>query len=57
MSFSQNIILRKLNNYLNEIITEAKGVFNTVNKKFNLNQTDFEKKFSESVKNNVIATI
>ena len=57
MSFSENIILRKLNNYLNEIITEAKGVFNTVNKKFNLNQTDFEKKFSESVKNNVIATI
>lgn len=42
---------------MNEIITEAKGVFNTVNKKFNMNQTDFEKKFSESVKNNIISTI
>ena len=57
MSFSKDIIHNKLNNYLNEIITEAKGVFNTVNKKFNMNQTEFEKKFSESVKINIIESI
>ena len=57
MSFSKSIILNKFNNYLNEIITEAKGVFNTVNKKFTMNQTEFEKKFSENVKINIIESI
>lgn len=54
MSYSKDIINNHLNSYLNDIITETKGVIHTINKKFNMNQTEFEKKFSEDVKQNII---
>ena len=39
MSYSKEIINRHLNGYLNDIITEAKGVIHTIDKKFSMNQT------------------
>ena len=57
MSYSKEIINRHLNGYLNDIITEAKGVIHTIDKKFNMNKTEFEKKFSEDVKQNIIIQI
>ena len=57
MGYSKDIINSHLNTYLNDIITETKGVIHTINKKFNMNQTEFEKKFSEDVKQNIINNI
>ena len=57
MSYSKEIINRHLNGYLNDIITEAKGVIHTIDKKFSMNRTEFEKKFSEDIKQNIIIQI
>ena len=57
IGYSKDIIIKSFNNYLNDILTEIKGVINTIDKKFNMNQNEFKEKFSENAKKKIFDNI
>ena len=57
MNYSDIKIKKRFNKYLNQIVDETNAVFQTINSKFNMNQTEFKKIYSENVKENLINNI
>ena len=54
---SYNIIINKFNKYLNDFILEVQAVIQTINSIFNMSQNEFERKYSDDVKNRIIHNI
>jgi len=54
---SYNIIINKFNKYLNDFILEVQAVIQTINSMFNMSQNEFEKKYSDDVKERIIHNI
>ena len=50
MSYSEGIKKRKLNHFLNDLIRQAKAIFQILDESFTMNQTDFNAKYSLKVK-------
>ena len=57
MGYSEEIINNHLNKYLNDLVISIQGVIQTINNKFTMNESEFNKKYSESKKQIIINNI